>query len=205
MADRFLLLVSLSLQLETLVGTAPQHQFLELQNSTSGTVTPLEDESKTLADIGFTNLQVLHVVDKDPANYVHSTQVGEAPAPFVLSAEKEAARMEAMKIAKEQKAIADDAKALRVQLGDRCHVLGPAGSTDAPRVGTVAYIGVVHWAGGMWVGVKFDEPLGKNDGSVKGTRYFECPANHGSFVKPISVVPIESDPAHSHGHKCDHC
>lgn len=168
-------------------------------------MTVVEDESKTLADFGLVNLQVLHVVDTDPSNYVLSTQVGEAPAPFVLSAEKEAARAEVMKIAKEQKALADDSKSLRVKVDDRCMVMGPTGSTDAPRVGTVAYIGDVSWAAGVWVGVKFDEPLGKNDGSVKGTRYFECAANHGSFVKPASVVPMAAGHDHSHDHKCAHC
>jgi tubulin-folding cofactor B len=35
---------------------------------------------------------------------------------------------------------------------------------------------------GYWVGVQFDEPLGRNDGSVKGVKLFDCPANHGAFV-----------------------
>lgn len=195
----------LFVQLETLVGTAPQYQKLELLDDATGSTTPVEDESKTLADLKVSNFQVLHVIDTDPSNYVLSTQVGEAPAPFVLSAEKEAERAEAMKLAKEQKAIADDKKSLRVAVGDKCKVLGPAGSSEAPRVGTAAYIGEVHWAGGLWVGVKFDEPLGKNDGSVKGTRYFECEPNHGSFVKPASVLPLEGEHSHSHGHKCEKC
>jgi tubulin-folding cofactor B len=36
---------------------------------------------------------------------------------------------------------------------------------------------------GWWIGVKFDEPVGKNDGSVKknGVRLFECDDGYGSF------------------------
>lgn len=186
-----------------------------MQDPSSGTTNVIEDGAKTLADCGFQNLQILHVVDTDPSNYVLSTQVGEAPAPFVLSAEKEAARAEVMKAAKEQKTLADDSRSLRVKVDDRCMVMGPAGSTEAPRIGTVAYIGDVSWAAGIWVGVKFDEALGKNDGSVKGTRYFQCEPNHGSFVKPASVVPLstinapsaplESLHDHVHGHKCGNC
>ncbi len=31
------------------------------------------------------------------------------------------------------------------------------------------------------------EPGGKNDGSVKGQRFFECKPNHGAFVRPSQV------------------
>ena len=57
--------------------------------------------------------------------------------------------------------------------------------SDARR-GTVSYIGQVPEIPGIgsWVGVALDEPTGKNDGSVKGKRYFECGQNCGVFVRP---------------------
>jgi tubulin-folding cofactor B len=46
--------------------------------------------------------------------------------------------------------------------------------------------------------VKFDEPVGKNDGAVKGERYFTCPDGYGSFQRPENVTvgdyPDEDDP-----------
>merc|ERR550517_811681 len=56
-------------------------------------------------------------------------------------------------------------------------------------------IAVVRWTGTLhfrqndseWAGIEFmDEPLGKNDGSVKGQRYFHTKPNHGSFVKSVN-------------------
>ena len=41
---------------------------------------------------------------------------------------------------------------------------------------------------GWWVGVKCDEPVGKNDGSVEGVPYFACPVKHGIFARPSNVT-----------------
>ncbi|GMI28240.1 hypothetical protein TeGR_g773, partial [Tetraparma gracilis] len=50
--------------------------------------------------------------------------------------------------------------------------------------GTVAHVGPVHYAKGDWVGVALEEGRGKNDGSVKGERYFDCRQGFGMLVRP---------------------
>ncbi|KAL6112783.1 kif13b [Pungitius sinensis] len=52
------------------------------------------------------------------------------------------------------------------------------------KAGTVRYIGVTQFAGGVWVGVELDTPVGKNDGSVGGHRYFHCKPGYGVLVRP---------------------
>ncbi len=66
-----------------------------------------------------------------------------------------------------------------LQPGMRCEVkLGG-------KRGEVRFVGKVpQIAPGWWVGVQYDEPVGKNDGSIKGARFFECPPTFGGFVRP---------------------
>lgn len=68
-----------------------------------------------------------------------------------------------------------------VKHGARCRLLP---DTDHRR-GTVRYIGDVAEIPGVgaWVGIALDEPTGKNDGSAKGHKYFECQPNFGIFVR----------------------
>lgn len=89
----------------------------------------------------------------------------------------------------------------RVEVGRRCRV----GGEDARR-GTVAFVGEVEGLGGdkergaRWVGVRFDEPVGRNDGSVvvadaggesgsgsSRKRLFECRPGFGVLVRPEKV------------------
>ncbi len=69
-------------------------------------------------------------------------------------------------------------EAASIKVGDRCQVAGG-------RRGEVMFVGrVPELPLGFWVGVKYDEPVGKNDGTVKGVRYFECLDKYGGFVRP---------------------
>eukprot|EP00277_Geminigera_cryophila_P007238 CAMPEP_0179420726 /NCGR_PEP_ID=MMETSP0799-20121207/9341_1 /TAXON_ID=46947 /ORGANISM="Geminigera cryophila, Strain CCMP2564" /LENGTH=315 /DNA_ID=CAMNT_0021194395 /DNA_START=49 /DNA_END=996 /DNA_ORIENTATION=+ len=69
-------------------------------------------------------------------------------------------------------------EAANIKVSERCQVSGG-------RRGEVMFVGrVPELPLGFWVGVKYDEPVGKNDGSIKGARYFECLEKYGGFVRP---------------------
>ncbi len=57
--------------------------------------------------------------------------------------------------------------------------------------GQIAFIGETKFAPGEWAGIVLDSPVGKNDGSVAGVRYFQCEAKRGVFARlaKLSRVP----------------
>lgn len=95
-----------------------------------------------------------------------------------------------------------------ITVGQRCRVSG-----DDGRRGTVRYVGEIPGLGGerekgcVWVGVRLDEPMGRNDGSVdveivvergegeerevekrtERRRVFDCEAKYGVFARPEKV------------------
>jgi len=79
----------------------------------------------------------------------------------------------------------------RIRIGDRCKVSVPGQPT---RKATIMYTGSIKPKPGKWVGVKYDEPQGKNDGSIEGERYFECLPKYGGFVKALFVEVGEFPP-----------
>jgi tubulin-specific chaperone B len=84
---------------------------------------------------------------------------------------------------------------LNIPIGARCQV--ESTEEGFHKRGTVRFVGSTKFgnAAGVWVGVEYDEPIGKNDGSVNGERYFECRMKYGGFVRPEKVqvgdFPVE--------------
>lgn len=62
------------------------------------------------------------------------------------------------------------------------------------RKAVVRYAGQLHFTTGDWIGVEFDDATGKNDGSAKGVRYFQCDADHGMFLKPTMILRVIQPP-----------
>ncbi|XP_066506860.1 CAP-Gly domain-containing linker protein 1 isoform X2 [Hoplias malabaricus] len=55
------------------------------------------------------------------------------------------------------------------------------------KPGYLQFIGVTQFAPGQWAGIVLDEPIGKNDGSVAGVRYFQCEDLRGIFTRPSKL------------------
>ncbi|AWO95890.1 putative CAP-Gly domain-containing linker protein 1-like [Scophthalmus maximus] len=66
------------------------------------------------------------------------------------------------------------------QVGERVWV-------NANKPGCVQFIGGTQFAPGQWAGIVLDEPIGKNDGSVAGVRYFQCEDGRGIFTRPSKL------------------
>ena len=69
-----------------------------------------------------------------------------------------------------------------IKVGMRCEV-DPGG-----RRGKVSFVGeIAGMPPGFWVGVTFDEPVGKSNGIVKGQKVFECADRYGGFVRGFNM------------------
>ncbi|KAJ3089677.1 CAP-Gly domain-containing linker protein 4 [Physocladia obscura] len=76
---------------------------------------------------------------------------------------------------------------MSAKVGDRVEVTN--GGTLV--VGTVRFVGVTGFASGIWFGIELDGGGGgKNDGSIQGTRYFDCPANAGVFMRAAMIKRV---------------
>ncbi|XP_051528208.1 CAP-Gly domain-containing linker protein 1 isoform X2 [Myxocyprinus asiaticus] len=71
-------------------------------------------------------------------------------------------------------------------IGDRVWVNGN-------KPGVIQFLGETQFAPGQWAGVVLDEPIGKNDGSVSGVRYFQCDALKGIFTRPSKLSHTEGE------------
>ena len=177
-------------------GTAPSAQALTLQDATGTPVAMLDDDTKTLGFYFPEDGMLLHVVDTDPSSISAGGALEDTSAvkKFELSKDEYdsqgGAKFRAFRAArlkkKEGATKIDDSfqkdEAAALTVGSRCQLV------KSGRRGEIMYVGLIpEIKPGFWVGVKLDEPSGKNDGSVKGTSYFPCEPNFGCFSRPKGV------------------
>lgn len=65
------------------------------------------------------------------------------------------------------------------KIGQRVEVVGK----DVQ--GVITFYGPTSFASGKWIGVKLDEPKGKNNGSVKGQVYFQVSVITNKIIKRV--------------------
>lgn len=197
----------LKAKLEPVTGIPPLSQKLTL-NFGSGQAVPMEavdEENTLLATFSLTPYAEIYVADTRPpgmrSNYTDVSTVIKyelPPSEYEKRDDSVLAWKKANKLGRfdphapslEQAKLQTydtEIKKRGIEVGKRCRV----GGEDEKR-GEIMYVGEVEQipgSAGKWIGVKLDEPVGKNDGSLGGKRYWgkDGDSKHGVFVRPERV------------------
>ena len=205
----------LKTKLLPITGIPPSSQRLWLQSTSSSSSSPTpgglsissaDEDATTLESFGIARGHVVFVEDLRPeAARPNLTDLSKEDVPkYTLPAEEYEKLPSTVLSWKKNQGLgrfAKDADVKREELvggheatarerglevGKRCRIGG-----EDERRGEVGYLGSVEQipgTGGWWVGVRLDEPVGKNDGSVGGTKYFDAKGSkRGVFVRPERV------------------
>jgi tubulin-folding cofactor B len=198
----------LKARLETITGIAPYNQRLRVYGPSSQAQYVYVNDEQEDGLIGQYNLAPygrIHVEDDSPVGNQLNINDTSLVEKYVMSDQEYSSREDSVLawkkrnqlgrfdptvhevIAEQEKATQDLVHEKEIKVGLRCRVVA-----ENERRGVVKYVGPVKEISKtapdkVWVGVEFDEPVGKNDGSLAGTRYFDARPSHGSFVKPDLV------------------
>uniref|UniRef100_A0A1B6DM77 CAP-Gly domain-containing protein n=1 Tax=Clastoptera arizonana TaxID=38151 RepID=A0A1B6DM77_9HEMI len=189
-------------KLELLTGGQASSMKIKVYNKDNELVCSLDDDNSMLGSYHIEDGMRLNVEDqfilkKEMLNNIKVEKLELSTEEYAKRTDTLRAYLEKNKIGKynkeEMKKKEEDQRkeeeqeeylAKSIKVDDRCKikVLG-----QPERLGSVKFVGTVEFKPGWWIGVKYDEPLGKNDGSVSGIRYFECQPKYGGFVRPSCI------------------
>ncbi|KAI3706077.1 hypothetical protein L1987_76330 [Smallanthus sonchifolius] len=178
-------------------GTAVNSMCLELYEDTGAKVADVNDNTRPFGFYSPLDGYRLHIIDLDPSSvtsggWLEDTSLVEKykisdeaydklDGTYRKFKEKLGPRSTSAQGSKMGDDYMEDICA-NIKVGDRCQV------EPGEKRGVVKFVGRAEDLGpGFWVGIQYDEPLGKHDGLVKGTRFFECPPLHGAMVRPDKV------------------
>ncbi|XP_026453772.1 tubulin-folding cofactor B-like isoform X1 [Papaver somniferum] len=178
-------------------GTSVDSMSLELFDDTGAKVSDLNDNSKPFGFYSLHDGYRLNILDLDPSSVTAGGWLEDTSLVEKYSISEEAYdklggtfRKYKEKFASQNPSVVENKitdnymedLCANIKVGDRCEV------EPGEKRGVVKFVGrAENIAPGFWIGVQYDEPLGKHDGTVRGKRYFTCPSLHGAMVRPEKV------------------
>jgi len=194
--------------LKCVVGAEPSNMRLELWLTQSklpeanAIIEVLEDDDATLAEAGVKHKSTINVIDTKPDRASAAMMVGlyggginkwldsKPVEKYVMSDCKYEKKKDSMRVFKRE------AKKKRIEMDIvESKAAAEQWSRDqrvlfGEHKATIKYIGETSFKHGTWVGLLLDEPVGKNNGNVKGVSYFNCSEKHGKFVRPDKIKKL---------------
>ncbi|KAI8889738.1 hypothetical protein K501DRAFT_237920 [Backusella circina FSU 941] len=199
--EKSLTISQLKYKLEPITGIPFSTQKITLYHG-NNVLGSLDDDSKMLGAYPVEDYMRIHVIDTNPHRVKNQYTDVSLVEKFELTEDEYSKRTDTVRAFKERNKLgrfSDEAAAKEeateiaykealedIKVGDRCEVASEDNSMM--KRGTVKFIGETKFQVGPWIGIQYDEPLGKNDGSVQGERYFTCPNKYGGFVRPTKVT-----------------
>jgi len=192
---------SLKERLHFACGTAPENQILQLRDANETVINTLHPDDATIGSCGVEEGSCIYIVDTDPdasVNLIANMDNMSLETKYEIDEEAYKQRPDSFyqwkqvhlkshfqkKAEKSLKNAEESAVAAEgVEVGMRCET----GTDKDPRRGVVKWKGKIKDGKITYIGVRLDEPVGKNDGTAKGVRYFECEPNFGLFISAAKI------------------
>ncbi|RIA91275.1 CAP Gly-rich domain-containing protein [Glomus cerebriforme] len=200
--EKGLTIRQLKVKLEPITGISADSQVLQLYNGDT-LISSIEGDDYMIGDFPVDNFMTLKVIDTSPNSNKNKFTDLSLVEKYELPDDEYAKRSDSVLAFKQRNKLgrfSDDKsstsdtshtfeeEAKNMKVGDRCEVdFGEGNEEGFKKRGIVKYVGETKFKPGYWVGVQYDEPIGKHDGTVQGERYFECPPKYGAFVRPNKV------------------
>ncbi|KAK3287702.1 hypothetical protein CYMTET_4799 [Cymbomonas tetramitiformis] len=212
--DRHLSIGGLKDRLQSHCGSSPSAMTLQLKDFNNTTVAIMDDENRPLGYYSPEDGYSIHIIDSDPFSlskngWLEDTSLVEK---YKISDKDYESREQNYRKFKNEKLAEDPEWCIEKEMAkkrgveyvprevqsdpnfmqDLAHIMSVGQRCEVQpgaKRGEIKYVGQAKEGLplGYWIGVQYDEPVGKNDGSVKGARYFECDDGFGGMIRPDKV------------------